>query len=57
VTLLLLSPVLAAGALHARIDNGLAKTPQMGYVTLLNIDLLIVLTSQVELVQPLLMQP
>ncbi|RLL94100.1 hypothetical protein CFD26_103627 [Aspergillus turcosus] len=33
VTLLLLSPVLAAGSLHARIDNGLAKTPQMGYVT------------------------
>jgi alpha-galactosidase len=33
VTLLFLSPALAAGSVHPRIDNGLAKTPQMGYVT------------------------
>ncbi|GFG20310.1 probable alpha-galactosidase D [Aspergillus udagawae] len=33
VTVLLLSPVLAAGSLHPRIDNGLAKTPQMGWNT------------------------
>ncbi|RHZ44082.1 alpha-galactosidase D [Aspergillus thermomutatus] len=33
VTLLLLSPVLAAGSLHPRLNNGLAKTPPMGWNT------------------------
>ncbi|KAH2058158.1 hypothetical protein KXV43_000237 [Aspergillus fumigatus] len=31
VSLLLLSPALVAGSLHSRIDNGLARTPQMGW--------------------------
>lgn len=53
VSLLLLSPALAAGSLHPRIDNGLAKTPQMGYV--IPAEDYHLLTGQVELVQLLLM--
>lgn len=53
VSLLLLSPALVAGSLHSRIDNGLARTPQMGYVAPAEGRLL--LTGQMELVQLLLM--